>query len=210
MLQLKRSELFSIKYPFSEVVMKHTINASEKRRFSCFAHTFLFSGARSGNPVLLKRTLSFAIASFLFVSVGASSAFAGNSRTQTFEIEKGWNAIYLAVEPAEPYPSLVFTNYPIDIVAGYESVLSTQQFSSDPTADMLSDLGWGVWYSPSRPDSFLTDLASIHGGKAYLVHAVSAFTLAIEGAVEMVTIRWQPNAFNFTGFCLDPVAPPSI
>lgn len=156
-----------------------------------------------------RKTLSTLMAAFFALSATTTSQGSA-ARTQSFQIEEGWNAIYLAVEPIESFPSTVFTNCPIDIVATYEGVISPRQYSSDPSADMLSQLGWGVWYSPARPDAFLSDLSAIHGQKPYLLHAKEAFALEIEGEVEVPNVRWQPNAYNLVGFSLDPQAPPTF
>ena len=161
-------------------------------------------GSNSSNTPL------FPIMASIFL-LGASTPVLGNAaRTQTFQIEAGWNAIYLAVEPNDPFPATVFTNCPVDIAATYDGVFSPRQFSSDPSANMLSLLGWGVWYSPARSDWFLSDLSAIHGQKPYLVHATTAFSLEIEGEVEIPQTRWQPNAYNLVGFCLDGLAPPTF
>jgi len=157
----------------------------------------------------LKRALSITLF-FLWFSSGLIPAFGGNTRTQTFELEEGWNAIWLAVEPADLNPSAVFADSPVDIVAAYDGIFSTRQFTTDPNANMLSELGWGVWYAPERPDSFLTKLGAVYGQKGYLVHSTSACTLEIEGAVELSPVQWQPNAYNLTGFCMDPLAPPTF
>ncbi|WP_372806042.1 hypothetical protein [Pontiella sp.] len=134
----------------------------------------------------------------------------GPVRRQSLELEKGWNAIYLTVEPVDSYPPAVFTNSPVDIAATYDGIFSPRQFSSDPAANMLNQLGWGVWYAPPRPDSFLSDLSAIHGQKPYLLHAKAACRLEIAGEVEMPNVRWQPNAYNLVGFDLDSLAPPTF
>lgn len=156
------------------------------------------------------RALFIGITSFLFFAAGLFPVFGGNTRTQTYQIHEGWNAIYLAVEPLDTDPATVFTNSPIDIAATYDGALATRQFTTDPAANMLSELGWGVWYAPSRPDAFLTKLGAIHGHKAYLVHAKAACSFEIEGAVEMRKGLWLPNAYNLKGFCLNTLAPPTF
>ena len=153
------------------------------------------------------KMLSLVTASFLFAGIAATGE---STRTQTFELNEGWNAIWLAVEPADPDPAAVFTNSPVDIVAAYDGVFSTRQFTTDASANMLSQLGWKVWYAPDRADAFLTELGAVHGQRGYLVFSKEANTLEIPGGVEMPEVLWQPGAFNLVGFCLDSLAPPSF
>lgn len=148
-----------------------------------------------------------AVLIFLF---GAISSFGGNTRIQSIQLDEGWNSIWLAVEPLSSDPSVLFADTPVDIAAAYDGVFSTRQFTSNPSANMLSILGWGVWYSPERPDSFLTELGSVSGQKPYLLHATESYTLQIEGVVEAPLWLWQPNAFNLVGTTLSETAPPSF
>ena len=191
------------------------INSLTSPYFLCF---------RNGYFVVLKNTAGLSIRP-LFVSPGgktlavwvmlccllsAGSGFGGNTRTQTFQLNEGWNSIWLAVDPIDTDPAAVFNGIPVDVVAVYNRVSSTQQFTTDPAANMLTQLGWSVWYAPERPDSFLTELGGIHTHKAYLVHATSDCILNVEGEVEALITEWQPNAFNLRGFCLDSLAPPGF
>jgi len=157
-----------------------------------------------------KMAVSIMIASFLISGFTVLPVYGGNTRTQTFQLTKGWNAVYLSVEPLDIHPTAVFTNSPIDIATAYNGVFSTRQFTTDSAANMLSQLGWSVWYAPSRTDSFLSKLGAVHGQRGYLVHALASCTLNIEGTVEMPKALWQPSAFNLTGFCLDQQAPPTF
>lgn len=158
----------------------------------------------------VQRIVLQSMLSLVLVASTEIRAFGGDTRIQSFQLKKGWNAVYLAVEPSVPHPTLMFTNSPIDVAATYDGVFSPRQFTSNPAANMLRELGWGVWYAPERPDGFLAELGGIHGQKCYLLHSKSDFTLKIEGTVEMANVLWQPNAFNLVGFCLDALAPPTF
>jgi len=131
-------------------------------------------------------------------------------RTQTIEIEEGWNAVYLEVGPAEPEPATVFEETPIDIAAAYLTPDSSAQFVINPGADLFRQTGWAVWYAGDRPDSFLKTLHAILGQQAYLIHSKAAFTWRVTGTVEKAEANWQPDAYNFVGFSVDAVAAPTF
>ena len=141
-----------------------------------------------------------------FVSV----TWADTTRTQTISIQEGWNAVYLEVFPADADPTVVFEQTPIDIAASYYGPISTAQFVSDPSANLLSQAGWGVWYSPARREAFLRTLHAIQGNQPYLLHSSRAFTWNVQGRVFPLSISWRPNAYNFVGFGVHPTAGPTF
>lgn len=124
----------------------------------------------------------------------------GHERVQEIPLNKGWNAIYLEVEPADSAPAKVFAGLPVDKVASLFQAPSTNQFVTDPGVDLFKGQGWGVWYAPSSPEAFLKSLDAINGNRAYLIHATKECRWRASGSVEFVPVRWQPDAFNFVGF----------
>lgn len=129
-------------------------------------------------------------------------------RTQTLRLDTGWNAVYLEVDPLVPQPAELFAEQPVDIVAAYDVPLGTAQFVDNPTTDMLGVYGWAVWYSPRRPDAFLTRLYRLNGAKPYLVHATTNAVLDVAGRIPPVQVQWRPDAFNLIGFPVrDPGGP---
>jgi len=145
----------------------------------------------------------------------AGLALAGTLRAQTLltqilELQTGWNAVYIEVDPAEPAPAAVFAGRPVDAVATHDAVPAGGQFVKDPGADLALAQGWAVWYAPSRPDAFLSNLYEVQGAKAYLVHATTNATLALSGEVPPALAAWQPDAFNFVGFPLQDSGAPTF
>jgi hypothetical protein len=147
-------------------------------------------------------------------SVFASTTFcadtAQNTRNQTIQLTRGWNAVFLEVYPTETKPSALFGSTPVDVVAGYFPPGSSAQYMTDPGASLFSQSGWGVWYSESRPDAFLKTLHGIYGPQAYLIHAKSDFTWTVSGAVTPIPMKWQPNSYNFVGFGVHQTAAPTF
>src|SRR5690242_8855370 len=101
---------------------------------------------------------------------------AENSRTQSFALHKGWNAVFLELTPANPDVNLLFAQAPVSIVATYLAVERPVQFIRDPGTLQWNKDGWAVWYAASRPDAFLSSLHAIYGHQAYLILAQRDFT----------------------------------
>lgn len=156
------------------------------------------------------RGVAFACCLCCLLSSGSGADGPQNLRSQTIQLQKGWNAVFLEIYPGETRPEALFDQTPVDIVAAYFSPGSTAQFMTDPGADLFSQSGWGVWYSAKRPDAFLKTLHSIYGQQAYLIHAKSDYTWTIEGAVSPTPVKWQANSYNFVGFGVHPLAAPTF
>jgi hypothetical protein len=137
-------------------------------------------------------------------------ATADTTRTQTIQLSRGWNAIFLEVIPMNTAPASVFAGAPVNIVATFLGNETTVQFIRDPATIGWKKEGWAVWYAPQRPESFLTTLFDIGGPRAYLIQAERDCTLNIRGYAELGLIRWKADSYNFVGFTLDPVSPPTF
>lgn len=131
-------------------------------------------------------------------------------RTQKIDVAKGWNAIFLEVEPLDPAPDKVFKDLAVDIAGGYFPQEASTQFVNNPSTQLFKGQGWGVWYAESRPDAFLKTLNAVYGQQAYLIHATAAFQWNVTGLVSMAKVHWQPNAFTLTGFSVKSVGAPTF
>jgi hypothetical protein len=130
--------------------------------------------------------------------------------TQTVTLEAGWNAVYLEVMPTNSAANALLAGTPIDTVASHFDSPSFSQFATSPNANMLAQMGWGIWYAPDRPDAFLGTLQRIQGKRAYLVHSAEAFVWHVTGTVEPPQVAWVPDAYNFVGFGVDGQAAPTF
>ncbi len=142
----------------------------------------------------------------LFVTIAQADVV----RTQTLQLQRGWNAVYLEVIPTNPAPASVFAGAPVSIAATFLGAETTVQFIRDPATIGWKKEGWGVWYSPRRPDSFLTTLHSVNGNRAYLIQAERDFTWNVEGYVEMPRLVWKADSYNFVGFTVEAQSPPTF
>jgi len=182
--------------------------ALEEKMLSCTLIEATASGrARAcGSPktptpagLVLRMPLA-AAAALLLAAAGAS---AGAERVQTLQLEAGWNAVFLDVDPADDAVEAVFDPELVDVVARYFEPTSSVRFITDPAEEPWKEPGWGVWYGPRRAESFLSNLHAAHGGVAYLVHAVKAGTLSVRGEAGWRPPRWKGDSFNLVGFPVD-------
>lgn len=140
----------------------------------------------------------------------AQIASAETTRTQTVALHRGWNAVFLQVSPTNREPGAVFANTPIDIVATYFAVGKSVQYIQNPGSIGWNKSGWGVWYAPSRSDSFLSSLYAIQGNQSFLIFSKQDFTWTVTGNVEFVPVRWKNDSFNLVGFGVDASSPPTF
>ena len=134
----------------------------------------------------------------------------GPFRTQTIQLEAGWNAVYLEIEPRKDAPNELFAGTPIEIVAGYNRPLTSMQFIESPGKVLPDRKGWNVWYAPQREDALLGNLGAIQANHSYLVFAEQAYTWSFEGTPFFSPPRWHPNAFTLIGFPLDAAEIPTV
>ena len=132
------------------------------------------------------------------------------TRTQTVALEKGWNAVWLEVQPEAASPADVFNGAQVDIVAGYVKPVSEAQFVRDTAVNVQSLAGWNVWYAPHRADAPLSRLHGMGAGMGYLVHALEAAQVQVRGTVPGAGLRWTSNRFNLVGFTVAPQGGPTF
>ena len=131
-------------------------------------------------------------------------------REQRINLRKGWNSVFLEVEPAVRKPAELFNATPIDMVAGFFPQTRPAAYVRNPGDAPWREEGWGVWYAPNRPDAVVTSLYAVNGNQAYLIHSTEDFVWSVSGGVSLKAIQWQPESYNFVGFQVDPAAPPTF
>lgn len=132
-------------------------------------------------------------------------------RVQTINLHKGWNAIFLQVDPTNPKPADCFAGTPVTIAAAFTGADRSVQFVQNPsTNNFAHQKGWSVWYAPSRPDAFLTKIFQLSGNKPYLLYAESDYVWNVSGNARLTSVKWKPNSFTLAGFGVDEVSPPTF
>lgn len=132
-------------------------------------------------------------------------------RTQEIQLEKGWNAVYLEVDPVIEKQD--FSSYmmpkgednktittPISIIATYYPRFSSVEYIDDPSTSGWKKSTWNRWVRDDLEDAFLTNLYDLEANQGYLVKADKAFVWKVKGEVRDLERRWQPNSFNLVGF----------
>jgi len=80
---------------------------------------------------------------------------ADHIRNQTIQLNKGWNVVYLEVDPEVYDPDKAFENLPVDLVATFYGQVSSIQYIEDPGETNWKTYGWHKWMKPDAPDAFL-------------------------------------------------------
>lgn len=147
----------------------------------------------------------------VLIGLSAHLALADTTRQQSISLHKGWNAVFLEVDPVNPKPSACFQSTPVTLVASFIGNGSVVQYVQNPSTNSFNRKnGWVVWYAPDRPDAFLTQLFELRGNNAYLVYSTNDFTWSVTGNAVLTSVTWKPNSFTLTGFGLDDVSPPTF
>ena len=147
----------------------------------------------------------------LWLNLAVTLASASTVRVQTISLHKGWNAVFVEVEPVNPKPADCFQGTPVTVAAAFTGADKTVEFVQNPSTNNLTrQNGWDVWYPANRADGFLTSLFQIAGNKPYLLYSESEFTLSITGNAILNSVKWRPNSFSLTGFGVDSVSPPTF
>lgn len=136
----------------------------------------------------------------------------GVDREQVISLKKGWNAVYLEVNPVVEQQNLssylmppaadqsATASTPIQIIATYYPNFSSVEFISDPNEADWKKPSWNKWIRDDLPDSFLSNLYDLEAGRGYLVKSEADYDWVISGEVEQLNTRWQPGTFNLVGF----------
>jgi hypothetical protein len=134
--------------------------------------------------------------------------------TQTINLQSGWNAIYLEVDPADREPSVVFGNASvppgaIDMVWTYVSPNGAAEFVLDQDELPFEKPGWYV-HITSGERQVLSNLYGIRGGSCYLIKANQNISFTVTGTPVYRSVNWEIGRYNLVGFYADPAAPLSF
>jgi hypothetical protein len=157
----------------------------------------------------IKRVLLLAaVSSALALASGPVQAV---DYTQSLNLDAGWNAVWLNVEPR--YSSgtnaglsraveEVFANAAITIVATPEQPIGSAEFITDAETLRFNQAGWRVWHRTTELKS--DTLATVEGNQAYLVYVsgTGGITLNVTGQARFFLPTWEADSYNLVGFGL--------
>ena len=141
--------------------------------------------------------------SLLFADATANAQWA----IQSIELEAGWNAVYLEVQPEPRDCTEVFAGLPIKSVWCWNPKSSSAQYILSPPSPEEIVVGHPEWlvYFPgpdSEHDHVATNLFSVLGGRSYLIRMESSPSVPWEivGRPCLPDIDWQLHSYCLTGF----------
>ena len=150
---------------------------------------------------------------FIFMQLTASAAVdfdAENGKAvQTIEINKGWNSVYLWVQPDDLELDTYLADKPqVTRVATFSQPVSRATMAESDSENFQHNAGWKIWRSGSILSKVNT-LKGLLGARGYLFYASSPTELTFTG--EFVNydryVGWVGDRFNFQSF---PVSDDSV
>lgn len=137
------------------------------------------------------------------VAITAAPAL-GQWVEQSFNLQSGWNSIFLEVDPAPDSADELFFGLPIDAVwtrAQFGLIAGPPECADpdDPTCAPRPADQWWVWLAATHPGRIVTTLRVIRGGRTYLIHATQSTTLTVTGIPDSARTNWR-GGFSHVGF----------
>lgn len=147
----------------------------------------------------------------LAASAGSVSSVA-QTLTQTFELQPGWNSIWLEVEPPDNDPGVVFGGIPAASVWTWSDRISATDFIQNPGDAGWNRAQWLSYFPPESPEAILSNLRAILPQRAYLLKlaGTNSVTWSVSGRPTVLAPDWGADRFNLRGFPVDPEAPPTF
>jgi hypothetical protein len=146
--------------------------------------------------------------------MAALHGHAAPTTSQSFDLQPGWNSIFVELDPDDNNPATLDDNAParvfnlsdIQMVWAFPRSGSTVQYIEQPSEAGFSNPDWRVYIPSSVPTAALTNLHAVSAGRVYLVKlgGTQPKTLVVQGKPEFRRIQWLPESFNLVGFHANP------
>lgn len=138
----------------------------------------------------------------------------GQLRQQTFDLDAGWNSIFLEVNAFPADAETIFDGQPILAVWMRApeplSAIGGQCIGpDDPNCQPPDDTMWRVWFPPGPAASIVTTLRVIRGGNVYQIQTSAPTTLTITGMPSGFDPRYRPG-YNFRGMYVKDTGAPTL
>jgi hypothetical protein len=152
---------------------------------------------------------------FIIATLAAVCSSLGQWTTQTIDLNPGWNAVYLHVQPEPARCDTIFSNvsFSVESVRTYNHLFSSVQYVQDPSAVLLDGPAWLTWVPPTAGFSALKNLYRMDGGKPYFIKlpdTAQPVTWAVMGKPVTRPIDWREDSFNLVGFSIQPTNLPTF
>jgi hypothetical protein len=144
---------------------------------------------------------------FFPVLLAALPLLAQPVQQQSFQLQEGWNAIFLEVEPDGDVSS-VCANLPYTSIWTWDPQVTPAEKIQDQTEGLWNQDGWLVHFPTSRSESMFNNLHKFQANRAYLIHMSASSSWQVSGTPSLLRASWRSEAFNLTGFPVDSVLEP--
>lgn len=160
-----------------------------------------------------KRNRRLACVQTFFLMVLAAPAM-GQLRQQSFDLNPGWNSIFLEVNAVPSEADTIFAGQPILSVwmrapEPLAPVRGQCGGPEDPNCEPPDDTMWRVWYPPGPAATIVNTLRVINGGNVYQILTSGATTLTIAGVPSGFDPRYRPG-YNARGMYVKQVGAPTV
>lgn len=134
------------------------------------------------------------------------------SLTQTFNLQPGWNAIWLEVDPPDRTPAVVLGDLNFVSLWTWSERVSATDFIQNPSSSGWNRAQWLAAFPAQSPEAMLGNLHAILPRRAYLVKiaGTNAVDWHVTGTPSLQTTEWLPGRFHLRGLPVDPGAPPTF
>ncbi len=161
----------------------------------------------------LNRAAGFAtalVACTIALLVPATSL--AQTQTQSFELQPGWNAIWLEVEAPDRDPAQVFAGLPLVSAWTWSDRVSATDFIQNPASAGWNRAQWLSYFPEDSPESVVSNLRAVLPQRAYLIRigGSNTVTWSVTGRPIIRTPEWAPDRYNLRGFPVDPALPISF
>jgi len=128
---------------------------------------------------------------------------------QTFTLRPGWNSVFLEVDTGDTDLDTLFQGIPIASVWAFDPAFSAREFVREQSEDLVNKPQWRAHFPAAREESMLNNLFILQVNHAYLIKLDGASTVTwhVTGTPALRYPKWVPDAYNLTGFPVDPVSP---
>ncbi|HMP89951.1 MAG TPA: hypothetical protein PJ991_07110 [Kiritimatiellia bacterium] len=149
--------------------------------------------------------LSLLCAAYLLLAIAPADG--AHLVEQSFQLQPGWNAVFLEVQPPDNSTLEVFRNVPIASAWGWRSRGLSAEFVKNLSEDMYRDPQWLCFFPTNRPERMFNNLFQLTANQPYLIklEGTNIINWVVSGRPAVKTfapLPWLPNEFNLVGFPL--------
>jgi hypothetical protein len=148
----------------------------------------------------------------LFTLLGVLPAFA-QWTNQTIVLRPGWNSVFLEIQPEPRECDALFAGVPVDSVWAWNRRFSPVQFIQDPGELIPGEPDWLTYLPTSHLARATMNLFTLQGSRAYLIKLpenAAQVSWTFSGRPLVRRLEWLSDSFNFTGFHVEAVNPPTF